>query len=222
MFSVETLRTLVFVLVPMILSLSVHECCHALSARMLGDRTAEMKGRLTLNPLPHIDIYGTLIIPALAVLFHAPFIGWAKPVPVTPLNFTHKVTMRRGMMITAAAGPFSNLMLAVLGVALMKVLVLGHVASPLVWTFLSIVVQVNIILALFNLIPLPPLDGASVISGLLPPQYGDKFDAIAHHPYFVILGFAALIAFGGRFLWPPVMFLQNLLFGIFGLPVSPF
>jgi Zn-dependent protease len=215
----ETIRDLIFVLVPMILSLSFHECCHALAARVLGDRTAQSQGRLTINPMPHIDIYGTILIPAMAVLFHAPFIGWAKPVPVTPVNFTRRITMRTGMTITAAAGPFSNLILAVLSVAAMKLMIVFHISTTVVWLFLKLFLQINIILAIFNLIPLPPLDGATVISGLLPRPYADKFDEIAHHPYFVILGFAVLIAFGGKFLWVPIVFIQNLLGNLFGVPL---
>ncbi len=214
----DTIVRLIFVLVPMIISLSVHECCHAMAARLLGDYTAMERGRLTLNPLPHIDIYGTLIIPGVAVIFGAPFFGWAKPVPVTPVNFTHRVTMRTGMMITAAAGPLSNLMFAVVLAAVAKVALVLNIQSQVVWLFLRFTFLINIILAIFNLIPLPPLDGASVLMGLVPAKYTHWIEFLTHNPYVVILGFVAIIAFGGRFIWPPVSFIGGLISRLFGVP----
>lgn len=213
-----TIRELIFVLVPMILSLSVHECCHALAARLLGDYTAKNQGRLTLNPLPHIDIYGTLVIPALTVIFGAPFFGWAKPVPVTPVNFTHKVTMRTGMMLTAAAGPASNLVFAIVLAMLMKVLLVMNIQTSVVWVFLRFTFLINIVLAIFNLIPLPPLDGASVLMGLVPAQYTHWVEYLTQNTYVVILGFVVIITFGGRFIWPPVMFIGRLILMLFNVP----
>lgn len=202
----------------MIISLSVHECCHALAARLLGDYTAKNRGRLTLNPLPHIDIYGTLVIPALTVIFGAPFFGWAKPVPVTPVNFTHRVTMRTGMMLTAAAGPASNLMFAVVLALGMKVMLTMNIMTPVVWALFRFSFLINIVLAIFNLIPLPPLDGASVLMGIVPQRYTHWVEYLTHNPYVVILGFVAIISFGGRFIWPPVIFIGGLILSVFGVP----
>src|SRR5262252_9131058 len=110
------------ILVPLLLSLTVHEWAHAYSAHRLGDDTAERQGRLTLNPIPHIDLVGTLLLPLLGVPF-----GWAKPVPVNPARFKRTVNMRTGMLITAAAGPFSNLVLAILAAVILGII---HRTAP--------------------------------------------------------------------------------------------
>lgn len=183
-FTNNTLIDLVHYLVPMILSLTVHEYAHAQVAWRLGDDTAARNDRLTLNPLPHIDVFGTLLIPAFGVLVGGfSLIGWAKPVPVRPERFNRKVTMRTGMILTAIAGPLSNLLLAVLSIAIAAVLIrvapgvlIGGVQKLLQAMFI-----VNIGLFVFNFLPLPPLDGSRLL-----PRSMDGFVA-AVSPYSFIL-----------------------------------
>ena len=155
------------IMIPLWLSLSVHEWAHAWSAWKLGDDTAARLGRMTLNPLAHIDPVGTLLLPLMGVPF-----GWAKPVPVQPHRFTRRVTMRTGMMITAAAGPISNLVLAAISIALLAAVVhleIGTVQlrEALVKLLLTMIFM-NSLLALFNLIPVPPLDGSRIADALVP------------------------------------------------------
>jgi len=176
-------------LIPMILSLSVHEYSHARAAKWLDDPTAERLGRLTLNPVAHIDPVGTLFLPFMGFLFGGYIFGWAKPVPVNPLNFTRRMPAKVGMLIVAAAGPASNLFLALAASALMAVMVLlvGFYNQNLHDLF-SIFIQLNIVLAFFNLLPIPPLDGGRILAGILP----DRFEGIIHS--FERYGFIILIA----------------------------
>ena len=156
-------------MIPLWLSLSVHECAHAAAARWLGDDTAERLGRLTLNPLAHIDPVGTVLLPLMGVPF-----GWARPVPVNPLQFRRNFSMRTGMMITAAAGPLSNVVMALLSIVLMAVLIRFRPEavgpdSP-AGGLLQTMIFLNVILAAFNTLPVPPLDGSRIVDGLLPQR----------------------------------------------------
>jgi Zn-dependent protease len=206
MFDDFNLAQRVMILIPLLLSLTVHEWAHAWSASRLGDDTARMQGRLTLNPIAHIDPIGTLILPLLGIPF-----GWAKPVPVNPTRFRRGVNMKTGMMVTAAAGPFSNLLLAVSsGVALGLVarfapdsLAAGSsglgLASLLTWLII-----INVTLALFNMIPIPPLDGSRVVDGLVPHSWRPQWESIVRlSPILLIV----VVVVGQRFIAGPAGYL---------------
>jgi Zn-dependent protease len=186
-------------------SLTVHEAAHAWSADRLGDPTARMLGRLSLNPIVHIDPIGTILLPLVAVFSNLPIIGWAKPVPV---NVGRLRNPRRDFMLVAAAGPASNLLLALLGAIAIRVglgpdaLTSGH---PLVQ-----VVLINVLLALFNLVPVPPLDGGNVLAGLLPPSAAEVF--VRLRPYgFLVLYALVLTDVLSMLIMPPAFFLVRLL-----------
>jgi Zn-dependent protease len=173
------------IIVPLILSLTVHEWAHAASAAYLGDDTAQRQGRLTLDPTVHIDPIGTLLLPLLGIPF-----GWARPVPVNPARFRRDVPMRRGMMLTAAAGPFSNLVLAVVCSVAFGLWIrfgredsLAGGASALLQT--SIVM--NIGLAVFNMLPIPPLDGSRVVDGLMPARWERTWEKYCQYGPWLLL-----------------------------------
>ncbi|HVG61967.1 MAG TPA: site-2 protease family protein [Hyalangium sp.] len=189
----------VMLLIPLVLSLTVHEFAHAWSAWRLGDDTASMQGRLTLNPVPHIDPFGTLLLPLLGVPF-----GWAKPVPVNPARFRRDVNMTTGMMITAIAGPLSNVLLAIassvsLGLTL-RWAPATFDANPGLGKLLVNVVFLNVGLALFNMLPVPPLDGSRVVDGLLPYRWRGAWERVLMAGPFLLVG---VFLFGGRFIAGP-------------------
>ena len=148
--------------VVLIVSLSVHEAAHAWTADRLGDPTARLLGRLTVNPLKHIDVIGTVVFPLLAIISGLPILGWAKPVPVNPNNLREP---RRDFAVVAVAGPISNLLLAMAAAIVLKVMIAAG-AGP---SFgLMVVARANVLLAVFNLLPVPPLDGGNVLAGIVP------------------------------------------------------
>jgi Zn-dependent protease len=187
--------------IPLVLSLSVHEWAHAASAKWLGDDTAERLGRLSLNPLDHIDPIGTLILPLLGVPF-----GWAKPVPINPLRFRKDVGMNAGLLLTAAAGPASNLLLALFIAGFVGIAarvssgLLPDVAMPVVTTFIVL----NVLLAFFNLLPIPPLDGSRVVDAIIPDSFRPAWDAFAPYSAFVLIALIFLPRMSGLdlFAWP--------------------
>lgn len=154
-----------------LISLSVHEFCHALVSHWLGDSTARRLGRLTLNPLVHMDMIGTVVLPLIGLFSGWPVFGWAKPVPTNPYNLKYH---KWGMSIVALAGPISNLLGATLSLIFLKVVmdILGLPANNFLVIFLKLLVMVNIVLGLFNMLPIPPLDGSRLLETLLDaPKY---------------------------------------------------
>jgi Zn-dependent protease len=180
--------------VVLLFSVIVHEVAHGYVALLNGDPTARMLGRITLNPLPHIDMIGTILVPLLLLISHAGILfGWAKPVPVNPLNFRN---YRWGEFAVSAAGPVSNLVLA----ALFAILLRLDLGNPGLMQLAYFGVSINIILALFNLIPIPPLDGSHILSILLPRELARLYD------YLQPVGFVLiLILFYTGVLWAILM-----------------
>ena len=176
--------------VPIVFAIMLHEVMHGVVARLLGDDTAARAGRLTLNPLAHIDPFGTIILPGMLLFMHLPVFGYAKPVPV---DFSRLRPRRAGMIAVAAAGPLTNLALAALSAAVFRKLIphpdmpMGHAAVALAGRIALASCIVNIELAVFNLFPLLPLDGGRVIAGILPVGLARAFARLGRYGFLILL-----------------------------------
>lgn len=229
MFENISLPTLLVSYVALLFSLSVHEASHATAAHLLGDETASRQGRMTLNPVAHMDPIGTFLFPLLGMATGIPIIGWAKPVPVNALNFTRKVTLRGGHALVAAAGPGSNVVLALvsfLGLTLgLRLLVPGKevrwdtfvgamngfedlrsqgvdVSTATGLALMGRMVLVNFGLAVFNMLPIGPLDGGGVLQAFLSDKAARWFYRHQQHMYIALV---VLVFMGGmRFLFAPI------------------
>ncbi|MCQ8105241.1 site-2 protease family protein [Methylomonas sp. SURF-2] len=203
-------------LLPVVFAITVHEVAHGWMAKQYGDKTADQQGRLTLNPLKHIDPVGTIIVPGLLLITFTGFIfGWAKPVPVDARNFKNP---KKAMMMVALAGPLSNLLMAVgwallirLGVAIE----VEYVSMPLIYSGVA-GITINLVLALINLLPIPPLDGSRVLSGLLPDYWAWRYNQLERWGFLILLILLASNVLS-MVLAYPLYYVQQLFFNLAGL-----
>lgn len=206
---------------PVLLAITLHEAAHGWAAAKLGDPTARLMGRVTLNPFAHVDLVGTVIIPLALLLINAPFLfGYAKPVPV---NFSRLRNPRRDMALVALAGPASNILLAVLG-ALAFHLIPFLPAMTMEWgsEMLQRLVLLNLILAVFNMLPIPPLDGGRILVAILPDWAAWKVARLERAGLFIVIGVLFLLPYlaaqvgyslnvAGVLIWAPVDFLMSVI-----------
>ena len=203
-------------------SLSFHEAAHGLIAEKYGDNTARLMGRVTLSPFPHMDILGTVILPIVGIVTGAPVIGWGKPVPVNPYRL--KGDIRRSSLWVAASGPISNVILAVAFALAVRGLIylLPHMPNEwlisgssaastikIIFTILQMGVVLNLVLAFFNMLPMPPLDGGTVIRGILPESGLDHFDKFSRYSFLILL--VLLVTGLLRYILIPVFYVAGLL-----------
>lgn len=199
---------------PVLFAITAHEVSHGWVASLFGDQTARLSGRLTLNPLKHIDPIGTIAVPLILLLVSNFIFGWAKPVPVDPRNLRNP---RTDMIFVALAGPFSNIIMAILwaGLAKLSLSLPAWYGVPLVGMGMA-GIQINIVLAVLNCLPIPPLDGSRVLSNLLPPSMAWYFYHIERYGFFILL----ILMFTGilnYIIFPPIEFLTQAVAGLFGL-----
>lgn len=215
-------------IVPLIIAIVFHEVAHGWTARALGDPTAANLGRLTLNPLKHVDPFGTIILPAMLKLAGLPMFGWAKPVPVVKGRLRNP---RRDMMIVAAAGPGSNLVMGVIGAVLLGLLLrpyAGGVEPGAVMGFVMLnlfnFILINVFLALFNLLPIPPFDGGHIVEGLLPPRLAAQYAGMHSKALLIMILLIVVLPMispslniVGYLVSPAVMWLNGLYMGLVGM-----
>jgi Zn-dependent protease len=222
--SQDLLRQLLLFIPPFILSLCIHEYAHAWTANRLGDSTARYLGRLTLDPLAHMSVFGTLVFPILSIVSGSKiFFGWANPVPVDSRNFRHP---RRDMALVAAAGPASNVLISVFCACLLAILARNPgiqdgfsswISNPegvitATREMLVITITLNLFLAFFNLLPIPPLDGSRILQAFVPHEVAEKIDSYAVHAQMLLIMLALVGGF--KFLALPVYIVLGLMMNI--------
>lgn len=218
----DLMQKIVIWAIPVLFAITVHEASHGYAARALGDKTAESQGRLSLNPIRHIDPVGTLLVPAVLLALGGFLFGWAKPVPVNPYRFAHP---RRDMALVAVAGPLSNFGMATFWALLLKFSVVSASGAQSWQMLLSQMaaagIVINLILMVLNLIPLPPLDGGRVLTGVVPEAVAQKLDRLERFGLLILL---VLLMTGvlGTVLQPVLVWSQSVLLHALGVPVSLF
>ena len=213
-------------ILPVLIAITLHEAAHGYVAWKLGDDTAKLLGRVTFNPLRHVDPYGTIVVPGLLLAFSNFVFGWAKPVPI---DFSRLQNPRRDMVWVAAAGPAINIALATVSAGLLHLIPLLPGAVQF-WVLenLQNSILINLVLAVFNMLPLPPLDGGRIAVGLLPLPLARPLARIERFGLFVIIGLLVILPYAGReigvdlnvFPWligTPVRFLMDVIAGLAGL-----
>lgn len=215
-------------LIPLTIAIVFHEVAHGWVARAFGDPTAASLGRLSLNPIKHVDPFGTLILPMILALTGAPVFGWAKPVPVNPARLRNP---RWHMVLVAAAGPLSNILLAFLAILLAIGVVSPWLSDGNESGWIDFVLQnlrnfigINLFLAVFNMIPLPPFDGSKVLGGFLPDGLRRKWESLDRYALLFMIGLLVILpqlgkGFDviGKLVVPPVTWLMGALVGLAGL-----
>jgi Zn-dependent protease len=211
------IQTILIYAIPLLFAITLHEVSHGYVAYKLGDPTAKMLGRLTLNPIKHIDLIGTIVVPALTVWLGGFIFGWAKPVPITWRNLKHA---RRDMALVALAGPLSNFLMALLWGAVTKagMMLDAHqiIAGVVLVAMGKIGIYVNCILMILNLLPLQPLDGGRIASSLLPRKLSYYFDRLEPYGIIVLLILLATNVLG-YIISPPLHLIAGLIQAMFGL-----
>lgn len=184
----------------------IHEVTHGYVAGILGDPTAKLEGRLTLNPIKHIDLFGSIVLPLLLLITNAGFLfGWAKPVPYNPYNLK---AGKWGPAIVAGAGPVSNLLIAILFAIFLKMGIAYEMIGTSTIPLLIQIVQINVVLGIFNLVPIPPLDGSKVLFAFLPYKWNYIKEALERYSLFVIL---FVVLFGFKFIAPIINWFLHLI-----------
>ncbi|MEM7209663.1 MAG: site-2 protease family protein [Pseudomonadota bacterium] len=200
---------------PVIFAITVHEFAHGWVAHRLGDNTAKSQGRLTLNPFKHIDPLGTIIVPGALLALGGFLFGWAKPVPVNWRNLDRPKT---DMMLVAVAGPLSNLLMALIWLAVLKLGTTLHdefFSLPLVYSGYAGIL-INLVLMVLNLLPIPPLDGSRILAGMLPMRAAYYYTRLERFGFPILI---LLVALGwlGELIGPPIFFLQRMLYSLVGI-----
>ncbi|SMM98140.1 FIG004556: membrane metalloprotease [uncultured Candidatus Thioglobus sp.] len=207
MLDAQIIQTFLIYAIPLIFAITVHEVAHGWVANQRGDGTAKMLGRLTLNPTKHIDPVGTILVPAMLFFTGSPFLfGWAKPVPI---NFNALKSPKQDMILVALAGPVSNFIMALLWLA--SIVLAIQTQSQFLLDMAKFGITINLVLGVFNLLPLPPLDGSRVVSALLPNKLAYEYNKLEDYGLYILLG---LLFFGifEQVILPVVSFIQNQLF----------
>lgn len=213
----QILSVLSVAAIPALFAITLHEVAHGWTARYLGDPTAHLAGRLSLNPLRHVDPIGTIVVPVALLLLGGPVLGWAKPVPVSFANLRNP---RRDMVLVAAAGPGSNLAMA-FGWAMvaslqLSVLSIDGAAGSWLLAVCRWGIFINVLLAIFNMVPIPPLDGGRVLAGFLPPAAARVMDRI--EPFGILIVLLLLFTVLWPILEPAILAFNDFFFSIAGLP----
>ncbi len=209
--SFDIVDILVYVVI-LLTAFPIHEYAHGWMAYKLGDDTASMQGRLSLNPLRHLDPIGTICMVICGF-------GWAKPVPVNPVRFTRKISMKTGMALVALAGPLSNMLLGFIAYTVSKILfytsfIAGSEYLNFLASIFSIMCSVNLGLAAFNLLPVPPLDGSRILFSIVPERI---YWNIMKYEQYIRIGLLALIFFGSNLLWAPLGLVKNGIYSVFDI-----